>query len=147
MTRAIVLGGLLAIGAVAGDRHPGRVDDHEREPGQQLGELIVAMAAVSPRPPQVGVDQRAAEHGVDPAVGRLARIRRIDPGVSDHQPDLIVLQQEVADPADRVGAADSLVGRADPLGTGVRRSGSSSPVPTTTSCRSSACAWRRRFRI
>jgi hypothetical protein len=54
---------------------------------------------------EVGVDQGAAERRVDPA----------GPLVRDHEPDLIVLEQEVADPADRVRPADRVLERADPL--------------------------------
>src|SRR6185436_6179436 len=82
---------------------------------------VVAARAIAADAPQVGVDQRAAERGVDPAQGRLARVARIDTGIRDHEPDLIVLEQEVADPADRVGSADRLVERTDALGARVRR--------------------------
>ena len=114
------LGGA-AVAAIVRDRDRRRVDHGEHEAGQELGELIVAAGAVAAGPPQIGVDQGAAERAVDPAQGRLARIPGIDAGIGDHQADLIVLEQEVADPADRVRSADRLVERADPLGACVRR--------------------------
>ena len=81
----------------------GRIDADEHEAGQQLRELVVALRACAAGAHEVGVDERAAERGVDAA----------GTGAGDDQADLIVLEQEVADPADRVRAADRLLERAD----------------------------------
>src|SRR6185369_1915926 len=114
------LGGA-AVATVARDLDARRVDHGEHEARQELGELVVAVRAVAAGAPQVGVHERAAERDVDAAERRLARILGVDPGVGDHQADLVVLEQKVADPADRMRPTDGLVERADPLRAGVRR--------------------------
>src|SRR5690606_21901177 len=86
-------------------------------PGQQLGELVVSRA-VAADALQIGVDERAAVRRVDAAVYLDtvgARSRRAPAGIRDHEPDLIVLEDVVADAAERVRTADRFLELADPL--------------------------------